>query len=300
MATTTVTKGQPGSQAWFRDSFVLHKLHSLSGVLPIGLFMIFHLVANSYSLRGETEFNTVVKVIGYTPFVLFVEIAVIFLPIIFHAVYGLFITAEMQGPGGNIAHYAYGRNWLYWLQRVTGIIALLYILYHVWSTTGHRWGYEFGGGREGHEQGYRVVSYMAMAYRFAGFGYLLCYIVGIAAAAFHLGNGIFNFCIRWGIAIGKEAQKVVAAIGWLIGLGLALLGSATAVNFHVVGTHYPIAPGQTINLRDRYQSLEELVKSIPQAPAAPLPGAKPDTTPGPALLAPQTPAAPSAPIGGQP
>jgi succinate dehydrogenase / fumarate reductase cytochrome b subunit len=129
MATTVIEKGQPGSRAKFRDSFVLHKLMSLTGLFPIGFFMIQHLIANSYSLRGRTEFNTVVSVFGYLPFVAILEWAIVFIPLLFHAIYGMFIVAEMQGPGGNTAHYGYTRNWLYVLQRWSGVVAFAYIAF---------------------------------------------------------------------------------------------------------------------------------------------------------------------------
>ena len=297
MSTTVIEKGQQGSRTGFQDSFLLHKLHSLSGVFPIGFFMIFHLLANSYSLRGEMEFNTTVKAIGYLPFVFVIECLVIFIPIIFHAVYGLFITAEMQGPGGNMVHYAYGRNWLYWLQRVSGVVALAYICYHVWSTTGHRWGYELFGGSAGKEAGFRAVSYEAMAYRFAGWGYTITYIIGIAAASFHLGNGLFNFCIRWGIAIGREAQKIVAAIGWSVGFGLAFIAMWTALNFHAVGHHYDIKNAQgeviekNVDLRQRFSSLAELISQTKLAPAEAIPGAGAKSASGSAVIVPASPAA---------
>jgi succinate dehydrogenase / fumarate reductase cytochrome b subunit len=275
MATTVIQNGQPGSHARFRDSFVLHKLHSLSGVVPIGFFMVFHLLANSYSLRGEAEFNTVVKVIGYLPFVFIVELAVIFVPILFHAIYGLIITSEMQGPGGNMAYYGYGRNWLYWLQRVSGIVALCYICYHVYSTTGHRWMYELTGGDQGHDEGFRAIAYEAMAWRFAGLGYTLFYIVGITAACFHFGNGLFNFCIRWGLTIGNQAQKISAAIWIAVGIALAFVGIWTAVNFHNLGVAYRLPGGDVVNLRQKYDSLDDLVKDTSLAPAAPILGAKP-------------------------
>lgn len=308
MATTVIKDGQPGSHAWFRDSFVLHKLHSLAGVFPIGFFMIFHLLANSYSLRGEAEFNTVVKVIGYFPFVFLIEVAVIFVPILFHAIYGLFITAEMQGPGGNVAYYGYGRNWLYWLQRVTGIVALVYISYHVFSTTGHRYGYELTGGPQGYEQGYHAIDFESMAWRFAGWGYTLFYAIGIAAAAFHLANGLFNFCIRWGITIGGAAQKLSAYVWSFVGIALTIIGVWTAVNFHYVGTHYQFKDPagnvvETVNLREKYPNLDDVVKDQEQAPAMPVPGAKPDTTPGstaPGNAAGQVPGVPdTAPTPGQ-
>jgi succinate dehydrogenase / fumarate reductase, cytochrome b subunit len=249
MATTTIERGQPGSKAFFKDSYLLHKLHSLSGVIPIGAFMIFHLVANSYSLRGETEFNTAVKAIGYAPFVVLLEIAVIAVPILFHAIYGLMIAAEMPGPGGNSSHYGYGRNFLYVAQRWTGALALFYILYHVFDTTAGKYMIELAAGEGSHEKGFASISYAAMAWRFARPWYLIIYLIGVGSAAFHLGNGVLNFCVRWGITVGKEAQKIAALVGMAIGLGLGLLGWAVAINFAIKGQ--PLA--------QQYSSLQNLI-----------------------------------------
>jgi succinate dehydrogenase / fumarate reductase cytochrome b subunit len=276
MATTTIKKGQPGSRSWFRDSFVLHKLHSLTGVLPIGLFMIFHLVANSYSLRGETEFNTTVKAIGYLPFVKLVEVGAIFVPLLFHSIYGFLITAEMRS---NLGVYQYGRNWLYWLQRVSGIIAFVYLVIHVGSTTGLRFRYEATGG---HEAGFQAISYAAMAYRFANLGYLLLYVVGITSAAFHLANGLFNFGIRWGITVGDTAQKISARLWAGLGVALTVLGVWTAVNFHNVSKNFPTAQGERINLAEEYRSLDDLVKDHTRRAAS-----RPVTQPGAAPTSPE-------------
>jgi succinate dehydrogenase / fumarate reductase, cytochrome b subunit len=247
MGTTIITKGQPGSRPLFKDTYFLHKLHSLTGILPIGLFMIFHLTVNSYSLRGSEEFNTAARAIGYAPFVAILEVAVIFIPLLFHAIYGVFIAAEAQGPGGNLAHYGYGRNWLYYLQRWSGIIAFAYLIFHCVDTTLFKRWWEL---TQGHEIGFQTISYEAMAYRFAQPWYLAAQILGVTASAFHLGNGIFNFSIRWGIAIGKEAQKIAAAVGWVIGLGLTVLGCWIAINFAMKG----------VPLRNDYPTLEALVK----------------------------------------
>lgn len=231
MSTTTVEKGQPGSRALFRDRYLLHKLHSLSGIVPIGLFLIFHLTANSYSLKGEAEFNTAVRAIGYAPFVVLLEIVAIAVPILFHAIYGLMIVAEMPGPGGNVSHYGYGRNWLYVLQRWSGVIAVVYIVYHVWDTTILKYSIELTAQQNAKELGFQSISYRAMAWRFADLPYLAFYVVGITAACLHLGNGILNFCIRWGLTVGKEAQKIAAIVGWGLGIGLTVLGILVAANF---------------------------------------------------------------------
>jgi succinate dehydrogenase / fumarate reductase, cytochrome b subunit len=248
MATTTIEKGQPGSKALFRDSYFLHKLHSLTGILPIGLFMIFHLTVNAYSLRGANEFNTAARAIGYAPFVALLEIGVIFVPLLFHAIYGTMIAMEMPGPGGNVAHYGYGRNWLYVLQRWSGVIAFAYLIFHTVDTTLFKRWWEMT--TQNHEIGFQSISYASLAYRFAQPWYLAVQIIGVTASAFHLGNGIFNFAIRWGIAIGKEAQRIAGALGWLVGLGLTLLGCWIAVNFAMQGKVY----------QDQYPSMRALVE----------------------------------------
>lgn len=274
MATTVIKKGQPGSRALFRDSFLLHKLMSLTGVLPIGLFMIFHLVVNSYALKGATEFNTAAKAIGYLPFVLVVEIGAIFLPLIFHAAYGLLIVAEMQGPGGNVAHYGYGRNWLYTFQRWSGVVALAYIAFHVYSTTGMRWYYEATGGEAGHELGFKAITYWAMVWRFADPLYLLFYVVGLLSAVFHLSNGLFNFGIRWGITVGKQAQRVSAILWSLVGAGLAVISLWTAVNYHLQGRNYN---NTGVSIRQAFPSLDAYVKD--PTPVFVKPGGGPGSTP---------------------
>nr|WP_309684684.1 hypothetical protein [Armatimonas sp.] len=247
MATTNIERGQPGSKAFFKDSYLLHKLHSLSGVIPIGAFLIFHLTINSYSLGlsgdGEAAFNTAVKAIGYAPFVILLELGAIMLPILFHAIYGLMIVAEMPGPGGNTAHYGYGRNWLYLFQRWSGVLAVIYIVYHIYDTTILKYTWELTAsemgeltaGEAGKELGFQSISYRAMAWRFADPLYLTFYLVGIASACLHLGNGVLNFCIRWGLTIGKEAQKVAAVAGWGLGIALTLLASSVAINFALKG-----------------------------------------------------------------
>ena len=285
MATTVIEKGQPGSRAHFRDSFVLHKLMSLTGLFPIGFFMIQHLIANSYSLRGRTEFNTVVSVFGYLPFVAVLEWAIVFIPLLFHAIYGLFIVAEMQGPGGNTNYYNYGRNWLYVLQRWSGVVAFAYIAFHTWSTWGLKKAFELTAS---HEAGFKAISYDAMMWRFGSPLYTLAYVIGITAAAFHLGNGLFNFGIRWGITIGAAAQKISAFLWSGVGFALAVIGIWTSLNFYALAQRPYVGPFEDVQvaatrnktIREVYPNFDDLVKQLPIAPAAPVPGAKPVEGPG--------------------
>jgi succinate dehydrogenase / fumarate reductase cytochrome b subunit len=175
-----------------RMHWALRRLHSLSGIVPIGGFLFFHLFENSYVLNGA---ETWWKETGFTrtlPFQVVIEAAVLWIPILYHAIYGLVITATSQ-PN----RYPYTRNYQYTLQRITGVIALLFIGYHVLSTRG--WFYLTGV-----ETNYaRMHAFMTDPLIFT------TYVVGVLSCVYHLSNGIFTFCITWGIAEGPKAQMMI-------------------------------------------------------------------------------------------
>ena len=91
-------------------TFVLRKLHQLSGIVPLGLFLLEHFYTNSKALDGAAHFNDAVKDLQSIPYILFIEIGGIFIPLIYHAVYGLVITMEARP---NNLNYPYPRNWFY-------------------------------------------------------------------------------------------------------------------------------------------------------------------------------------------
>ena len=77
--------------------------------------------------RGEV-FNKAVQDIHDMPYLLFIEIFGIFMPLLFHSVYGVMISAEAKP---NALNYGYGRNWFYMFQRATGIFLFFFILFHI-------------------------------------------------------------------------------------------------------------------------------------------------------------------------
>src|SRR3982750_4073072 len=109
-------------------TFVLPKLHQLSGIVPLGVFLLEHFYTNSKALTGASDFNSAVDDLQSIPYILFVEIGGIFIPLIYHAVYGLVITIEARP---NNLNYPYPRNWFYLVQRITGVILFFFILFHV-------------------------------------------------------------------------------------------------------------------------------------------------------------------------
>lgn len=202
-------------QSWVRkNDFLLRRLHSLSGIVPVGVFLVEHLFTNSTAWLGPAKFNEHVHWIHNLPFLAAVEFLFIFLPLAFHAGYGIKIA--MTGRP-NSAAYPYMDNWRYTLQRVSGYVAFLFILVHL----GHfRFAHLFGG-----------TEYIGQSDPFAvtraGFvnGVLpapmmvLIYLIGLGASVYHFCNGIVTFCITWGITVGDLARKRVG----FGAAGLALL-----------------------------------------------------------------------------
>lgn len=185
--------------------FWLRRLHSLSGIVPIGAFLLEHMFTNSYILAGSEAYNSKIADLRGLPYVVFLEIFFIGLPILYHALYGFYIIFTGKR---NLSSYPYTANWLYSLQRWTGIIAFIYIGYHVYHT-------RIVNALYGTE-----VSYERMAQMMHNPKIFIFYIVGLAAVMFHFGNGIWGFLISWGVTVGDKARKVS---GWLCtGIGLTL------------------------------------------------------------------------------
>ncbi len=205
-------------------TFVLRKLHQLSGIVPLGLFVLEHFYTNSKAINGAGAFNEAVKDLQAIPYILFIEIGGIFIPLIYHAVYGLVITMEARP---NNLNYPYPRNWFYLIQRTTGVILFFFILFHVLN---FRFGLMPGLNNVSvaHEPG-RAFEIVSNEFRMVPI--FLLYVVGITATVWHLANGIWLFMVDWGITIGERAQRLTgyACIGF--GIVLLLVGINAAVAF---------------------------------------------------------------------
>jgi succinate dehydrogenase / fumarate reductase cytochrome b subunit len=202
----------------------LRKLHQLSGIMPLGIFILEHFYTNSKALTGPADFNNAVKDLQSIPYILFVEIGGIFIPLIYHAVYGLVIT--MEARPNNLA-YPYPRNWFYTIQRITGVILFFFITFHVLNFRFGLIPYLNNTSVAHHpEMGFEIV-----AREFSMVPIFILYVIGITATVWHLANGIWLFLVDWGITIGERAQRLTgyACIGF--GVFLLLVGINAAVAF---------------------------------------------------------------------
>lgn len=195
--------------------FYWRRLHSLLGVIPIGLFLINHLVVNHFATQGEEAFNQAAGVMGKLPFVLFLEIFVIYLPILFHAIYGIYIAYTAKN---NTSRYGYFRNWMFKLQRWTGVITLIFIAWHVWET---RVAAAFGA----------EVNFDMMANILASPFMFAFYVIGVISAIFHFANGLWSFCVSWGITVTPRSQLVFSYISIGVFVVLSIIGIRALVAF---------------------------------------------------------------------
>lgn len=205
-------------------TFVLRKLHQLTGIMPLGAFLLEHFYTNSKAIAGSASFNKAVEDLQAIPYILLVEITFIFIPLIYHAVYGLFITFEMRP---NNLQYPYARNWFYMIQRVTGFILFFFILFHVLNFRfGMIPGLNTVSVAHHPEQSFEIVSR-----EFRMIPIFIVYMVGITATVWHFANGIWLFLVDWGITIGERAQRLAGYACIAFGVVLLFVGINAAVAF---------------------------------------------------------------------
>jgi succinate dehydrogenase cytochrome b subunit len=199
--------------------FLLRRLHSLLGLLPVGGFLVFHLWENSQSRFGPAHYNNeVVAFLQGMNYLPLLEIFIVALPLLFHAGYGLVIVNQGRPE---LRRYPYPRHWLYWLQRVSGVGILAFLLVHVGLT--------------------RVQGMFEPAIRADLYGHIQAllsqpwmfsvYLAGLLLSVFHLANGLWSMAIVWGLTTSVRAQRLFGYACTGIGVLLAALGVHGLVGF---------------------------------------------------------------------
>jgi succinate dehydrogenase/fumarate reductase cytochrome b subunit (b558 family) len=208
---------------------VLKKLHSLSGLVPVGVFFVEHLWTNSKALQGEGAFTHAVADIQALPYLPLIEIFGIFLPLAFHAVYGV-VLALSSKP--NVRSYSYGRNWLYLLQRISGLVTFVFIGFHLYEYRIQKW--LFGMRTEAF---YDTLSAHLSSTAASVPWVAIFYLLGLSAASFHFANGLWGFLFSWGVTVTRASQRRSGYACAALGIALFLLGANTVLYF-ATGTRF--------------------------------------------------------------
>jgi len=197
-------------------TFAYRRLHSLLGIIPIGVFLIQHLLINYFAVYGEERFNGAVAFMENLPLLIVLEIVLIYLPLLYHAILGTYIAFTSKN---SLARYGYFRNWMFDLQRLTGLIAFAFIAWHVWQTR-----IQIGLGNA-------ELNYGFMAGILASPVAFWLYAISILAISFHFSNGLWSFLVTWGITQSARSQKAATYVTLALFAGVAYVGIRALVRF---------------------------------------------------------------------
>lgn len=214
-----VAKGVPALRAGEGTSFLLRRLHSLTGIIPIGAFLVEHFISNSEATNGVAAYNEQVKFLTSLPFVHVLEWVFIFIPILYHALYGFYIWYRGES---NVGEYPWTGNWLYTSQRWTGAIAFVYIAFHTYDM--RFTGVHLMGG------GYNA-AFSKVWFDFQNPWTVAFYVLGIVAASWHFSYGVWLFCAKWGITVGEQARKRFGYVCLALAIALVGIGLWTITGF---------------------------------------------------------------------
>ncbi|MGI6712769.1 MAG: succinate dehydrogenase [Bacillota bacterium] len=190
------------------SNFFIRRLHSLLGLIPIGIFLFVHLTINSTVLfGGYSSYELTIRGMKNIPLIIVAELLIIAIPIIFHGLYGLWIVYIAKN---NVLKFTYYRNWAFYLQRITAVITLIFVLFHVYTLRLMQ-----------HEPDAIINTFVAYLQNPM---YFALYIIGVLAAVYHFANGLFTFLITWGITIGPRSQSFITKLSVIVFVIMSIWG----------------------------------------------------------------------------
>jgi len=224
-----VERGVQPIRAGQGHSFLLRRLHSLSGIVPIGVFLIEHFFSNAFATNGWSAYADQVKFLTGLPFVLALEIVGIYIPLVFHSLYGFYIWHRGQA---NVSDYPWAGNFMYSAQRWTGAIAFLYIGWHTYTMRFSGIHLLTNSQAAFHKVQAELHHPWALAF----------YIVGIVAASWHFAYGLYLFCAKWGITVNERSRRRFGVVCAVIAVVFIAVGMTTLASFFRSGEKYNPPP----------------------------------------------------------
>ncbi|MGE5323638.1 MAG: succinate dehydrogenase [Actinomycetota bacterium] len=213
-----IGRGVPALRAAQGRSFFWRRLHSLSGIVPVGAFLVEHFVSNAFATNGPYAYAAQVKFLSSLPFVLFLEIFGIYIPLLYHALYGFYIW---WGGKSNVSDYPWAGNFMYAAQRWTGAITFLYIGWHTYTM-------RFTGL---HLLTHNDAAFAKVQMELQNPWALAFYVIGITVASWHFAYGLYLFCAKWGITATQKSRRAMAGVAWLVAIAFIAVGLATVSAF---------------------------------------------------------------------
>lgn len=195
----------------------LKRLQIWTGVLPVGLFLVSHLLTNARAIAGAGAFDRAAAQIWRIPNLVAIEIGAIAMPMLLHVALGIMLGLTPQAAGDTVG---YVRPWRLIAQRASGFFLVVYVVFHVSAT-------RLSVARLRGEQD----LFDLMARQLEHPGVLAFQVAGVLAAAFHFGNGLTALAGPWGWSAGPKGRALAARLGVAAFAVLSLVGLLALLAF---------------------------------------------------------------------
>lgn len=217
-AVSPMKRGVPPLRADQGHSFIWRRLHSLSGIIPVGAFLVEHFISNAFATNGPHAYADQVRFLSGLPFVPFLEIFGIYVPLLYHALYGFYIW---WGGKSNVSDYPWAGNFMYAAQRWTGGITFLYIVWHTYTMRFTGIHLLTNNQAAFHKVQMELQNPWALAF----------YVIGITVASWHFAYGLYLFAAKWGITVSERSRKGFGVVCTAIAVLFIAVGLATVSAF---------------------------------------------------------------------
>jgi succinate dehydrogenase / fumarate reductase cytochrome b subunit len=203
----------------------LARAFSLSGVVPLGAFLVVHLAANARGIAGERALGEMARRLERIPALALVEALLVFAPLALHAGIGLWLVVARRSLGPRTPYpRAIGIA-----VRVTGVLALAFLAMHLpelrFRTPGQR------------PDGALLSTLLAADLSSMRGGLPLravAYLLGTACVCFHFAAGLWGFFA--GTPRGDDARARRLAAWWAAAVGATMwILFANVVVYHASG-----------------------------------------------------------------
>lgn len=175
-------------------------------------------------MRGAETYEHAAAGFSSDRVVAVLELIGIAIPLAFHAGYGVVLAVRSRT---NVAAYPLASNWAHALQRVSGLVTLAFVLWHVVEFP-----LQVALGRMKPQDFFGALADLLSSTIGGGVPLAAAaYLVGLAAVSYHLANGISGFCFTFGFSTTLRARRLIAAGAFVIGLASFVLGAETVVYF---------------------------------------------------------------------
>ena len=198
------------------------RLHTLSGGLVLGAFVVEHLLTNASALGGQAGYDAVVGSILHLRVLPVFEVLFIVVPLLFHAGYGVVLLRSHTTPEAEMERYGDRRLWI--IQRISAVFVALFVLVHLWELRLQRLIFGLP------EDALYTTLTAHLSWTWGGLPWIAFgYLAGIALVLFHFANGLYAATDAWGIAVDPAGRRRVRIATVALAVALFVVGAATVI-----------------------------------------------------------------------